>query len=105
MPEHFKKVIEDFLCEFCGQIVKGSGYTNHCPNCLYSKHVDKLIPGDRKSNCKGLMKPIGMQIKNGRYIIFHQCLICQKITRNQAAPNDNPELLVKLSSKPVKTNQ
>ena len=80
----------------------GDGYTNHCPHCLYSKHVDELIPGDRNSICKGEMKPIGLQIKSGRYIIFHQCQKCQKITRNKASKNDNHEKLIKLSTKPIK---
>ena len=38
---------ENFVCEVCGAKVKGTGYTNHCPQYLWSKHVDKLIPGDR----------------------------------------------------------
>lgn len=102
MPKHFTKVDEDFICEFCGRTTKGTGYTNHCPHCLYSKHVDELYPGDRQSKCQTLMKPIGLQIKSGRYIIFHQCLLCQKITRNKAAPEDNQEKLIELSQKPIK---
>lgn len=40
-PKNFTRVIEDFICENCGTEVKGNGYTNHCPKCLWSKHVDK----------------------------------------------------------------
>lgn len=101
--KNFIKVTEDFICEFCGTIIKGTGYTNHCPVCLYSKHVDELIPGDRASNCLGLMKPISLQIKSGKYILFHQCQTCQKITRNKTAPNDNQEKLIALSTILVKT--
>ena len=36
----FTRNIEDFTCEHCGATVKGNGYTNHCPMCLWSKHVD-----------------------------------------------------------------
>ncbi|MEK7061411.1 MAG: RNHCP domain-containing protein, partial [Patescibacteria group bacterium] len=43
----FVKKIEDFVCKVCGTKVKGTGYTNHCPNCLYSLHVDEEVPGDR----------------------------------------------------------
>lgn len=103
MPKHFTKVDEDFICEFCYRIVKGDGYTNHCPHCLISKHVDELIPGDRQSQCGGLMKPIAAQIKSGRFIVFHRCTKCNKMTRNKAGKNDNVELLVELSAKPVKT--
>jgi len=49
------------------------------------------------------MKPISLQIKHGQYVLFHQCQTCHKITRNQAAKNDNVELLIELSTKPVKT--
>ena len=39
------------------------GYScrNHCPNCLYSKHVDKN-PGDRQEDCHGMLEPIGIEI-------------------------------------------
>ena len=57
----FIRKIENFTCNNCGTFVVGDGYTNHCPNCLFSKHVD-TSPGDRKSSCKGLMEPIGIEI-------------------------------------------
>ena len=43
-------VNEDFICENCGKDVEKSSYTarDHCPYCLYSKHVD-INPGDRKN--------------------------------------------------------
>ena len=103
MPKHFKKVAEDFVCEFCYRVVKGDGYTNHCPECLISKHVDRLTPGDRAADCGGLMKPIATQIKSGRFIVFHQCVKCTKVTRNKAGAKDNTEKLIELSAKPVKT--
>jgi len=59
----FKMIDEEFICENCNTIVKPLGYTarNHCPKCLYSKHVD-ILPGDRKETCHGLLKPIGISI-------------------------------------------
>ena len=46
---------ESFTCENCHKEVKPLGYTarDHCPYCLYSKHVD-INPGDRQNTCKGL---------------------------------------------------
>lgn len=102
MPKHFTKVTEDFACEFCYRVVNGNGYTNHCQHCLYSKHVDHLSPGDRSADCHGMMIPIGLTIKNGRYVIFHRCSKCNKITRNKTSPKDNPEKLITLSTKPIK---
>lgn len=99
--KHFIRKIEDFVCEHCGTKVKGTGYTNHCPNCLYSKHVDLEIPGDRAANCGGLMKPVGVDLKHGEHIIIHKCLKCGKITRNKTSPEDNFEKILKLSAKPL----
>ena len=52
---------ETFTCRNCGRMVvpegAGSNHRNHCPNCLYSLHVD-IEPGDRESDCGGHMKPI-----------------------------------------------
>ena len=67
MSLKFQKNKEDFVCQNCGFKVKGTGYTNHCPNCLWSKHVD-IYPGDRKNNCGGLMKPIKIEVKNDNYL-------------------------------------
>jgi len=94
----FIKKKEDFICEVCGTAVKGNGYTNHCPNCLWSKHVDEEIPGDRKSNCLGLMKPIGLETKGQEYIITHQCEKCGKTIKNKSSSKDNFEKVIKLSS-------
>lgn len=40
---------ESFICEHCHKKVEKLGYTSrdHCPYCLYSKHVD-ITPGDRE---------------------------------------------------------
>ena len=53
---------ENFICDNCGMEVKKLNYTarDHCPYCLYSKHVD-IMPGDRLNNCHGLLKPIGLE--------------------------------------------
>lgn len=60
---------ETFTCEHCGEKITihptGSA-RNHCPYCLYSKHVDDAFPGDRASGCCGLMEPIGTDWKKGK---------------------------------------
>ncbi|MDB4939746.1 MAG: hypothetical protein JWO40_171 [Candidatus Doudnabacteria bacterium] len=92
----FTRKIENFTCEHCNNLVKGDGYTNHCPNCLYSKHVD-INPGDRASSCGGLMKPVQVFLKNGEYVIKHQCTICGYEKNNKTSPNDNFEKLLKIN--------
>jgi hypothetical protein len=92
----FKRTIEDFICEHCASLVEGSGYTNHCPNCLWSKHVD-VNPGDRKAICNGLMKPVSVERKKDEYIIIHRCELCRTTKKNKTAPNDNFEQILKLT--------
>ena len=92
----FSKVKENFTCEHCGFNVVGSGYTNHCPRCLWSKHVD-VNPGDRASQCNGMMEPISLEQKAGEYRILHRCIQCGFEKPNVVAENDNKASLVNLS--------
>ncbi len=100
MSKQFTKVKEDFVCEKCGTSVIGSGYTNHCPNCLWSKHVD-VYPGDRKSECGGAMEPIALQARGKEIIITHECRKCGHRKNNKTAKNDNNEKCIELSQKHI----
>jgi hypothetical protein len=87
MTQNFKRQIEDFVCENCGEEVLGSGFTNHCPRCLFSKHVD-INPGDRAEECGGLMEPLGVELEKGKYVITQKCLKCGRLWRNEASAGD-----------------
>ena len=92
----FKKTIEDFTCEHCGTHVKGDGYTNHCPQCLWSKHVD-VQPGDRAALCGGMMKPIRLEGSTNKYRIIQtceRCTISRSITVNK---NDDMKAVLALA--------
>ncbi len=97
MAKHFIRKKEDFVCVNCGEKVTGTGYTNHCHKCLFSLHVDKDVPGDRLSKCKGEMEPVRSESKSGGYMIVHKCKKCGKITRNKASKNDNFETILDLT--------
>lgn len=88
---------EKFVCLNCGQKIAGGGYVNHCPYCLWSKHVDQEVPGDRQSDCQGTMKPIGVIKKGERWRIVHQCQLCGKKTVTDTKKEDNFDLIIKLS--------
>jgi hypothetical protein len=88
MSLNFRRYREDFVCENCGEMVIGNGFTNHCPRCLYGKHVD-INPGDRAESCGGLMEPIGVELEKGKYVITQKCLKCGRIWRNEASPTDD----------------
>jgi len=95
----FTKRKEDFICANCGTHVVGNGYTNHCPKCLWSKHVDNN-PGDRASTCGGMMKPIAVQPEKDGFIITHKCEKCGKTIRQHSAENDDIETIISISSNP-----
>ena len=75
MSRRFQRRIEDFVCGHCGHAVQGTGYTNHCPRCLWSRHVD-VMPGDRQAECGGLMAPVAVAGAADAYRILHRCEAC-----------------------------
>ena len=90
-----------FTCNKCSRKVlplTNGSFRNHCPFCLYSRHVD-IKPGDRKGECKGLMKPVGLRYKSGkRFQIVHRCLGCgeervNKIAEDRVQPDDVSEII------------
>lgn len=96
MSKKFQRTIEDFTCGHCGFAVAGTGYTNHCPKCLWSRHVD-INPGDRAEPCGGMMAPAGIDQKNGGLLIVHRCEKCGFERRNKTAENDDIAALAALS--------
>ncbi len=96
----FLKRVENFTCDVCGTFVKGNGYTDHCPKCLWSKHVD-ISPGDRQAKCGGLMEPVGATQKQGKWYIFYRCQKCHHERYNIASPEDNFNKIIELSTHPI----
>lgn len=93
MNKKFTMINEWFECENCSYIITphptGSA-RNHCPKCLYSKHLDDVSPWDRNSECHGLMEPIGIDYKKNKWdMIKHKCTKCGKTILNQVAPDDD----------------
>lgn len=97
MTLKFTRKIEDFICENCGKEVEGNGFTNHCPFCLWSKHVD-VNPGDRAAGCQGMMKPARVEKDSDGYILVHKCEKCGYEKRNKVSKEDNFEELLKINT-------
>ena len=91
---------ENFKCENCGNEVFKLNYTarDHCPYCLYSKHVD-INPGDRLNNCQGLLEPIDIEKFKDTYKIIYKCEKCGQIHKNIIANDDDFEKIISLTKK------
>jgi DNA-directed RNA polymerase subunit RPC12/RpoP len=96
----FSRHTEDFDCGRCGQPVRGNGYTNHCPRCLWSRHVD-VQPGDRAATCGELMEPVGAEHAGGRTVLVQRCLRCGRVWRNKVAPDDDADAVLALFAEVV----
>ena len=94
----FIKREENFSCEHCGASVVGDGYTNHCPVCLWSKHVD-VSPGDRQAlaRCGGVMKPVRVALEKQDYIITHECVKCGHSKRNKMSEDDDFDVVTQIA--------
>jgi hypothetical protein len=94
----FERKRENFVCDCCGEEVTGNGYTDHCPRCLFGKHVD-VFPGDRAEVCGGILEPIGITYHPSRSDILYRCTRCGKEICNKVAENDNPEAVIAVAQK------
>ena len=90
---------EGFICENCGRKVEKSDYTSrdHCPFCLYSKHVD-INPGDRLNTCRGMLKPVGIEKYKDTFKIIYKCEKCGQLHKNIIHNDDDMDLIIQLSS-------
>jgi hypothetical protein len=95
MERQFQRRTEDFTCEHCGAAVTGTGYTNHCPQCLTSKHVD-IHPGDRMAACGGLMRPTGFEQRHGAWFVIQQCERCGHTRPNKLQSDTETSVAIEL---------
>lgn len=60
------------------------------------------MPGDRAETCKGILKPIGIEVKQGEMqSIQFECVKCKKRSRNKIAEDDDRDALFKVFGKIV----
>jgi hypothetical protein len=88
-------------------ILSGVNNRNHCPYCLWSKHLDLYQAGDRLAACKSLMQPVGLALKRtrkkygpqaanglrdaGELMLVHLCVDCARVSLNRIAADDDVE--------------
>ncbi|NMB88668.1 MAG: RNHCP domain-containing protein [Chloroflexi bacterium] len=101
-----------FQCLHCGAwvaldpVFSGVQNRNHCPYCLWSRHLDLDTPGDRLSACKAPMQPVGLALKpsrqkygparGGELMLVHRCSQCDKLVFNRIAADDDVEGLLEV---------
>ncbi len=95
----------DFTCIHCRQVVGarsyGTSHRNHCPHCLWSRHVDEE-PGDRRCPCRSPMEPIAIEVRGrGEWAIVHRCTGCGTLRTNRAAGDDHVLALLSLALRPI----
>ena len=94
---------QSFTCVHCGTTVPasaaGTENRNHCPRCLWSRHVD-VAPGDRRSGCLAPMEPITVWRRaGGEWSLLHRCSVCGTIRANRIAGDDNEMLLLSIAAR------
>ena len=98
-----------FTCTHCGGYVSTAQFSsgvrnrNHCPYCLWSRHVGLYSAGDRLAACKAPMRPIGLTLKatqnryrldSGELMLIHLCSDCGSLSINRIAADDIPETIL-----------
>jgi DNA-directed RNA polymerase subunit RPC12/RpoP len=108
----------DFRCLHCGYLVSanpilsGVANRNHCPYCLWSRHLDLLAAGDRLSACKAPMQPLALTLKrslkkysraaSGELMLVHSCIDCGKLALNRIAADDDVDALLETFERSLK---
>lgn len=94
-----------FTCLHCRCAVDpkahGTRHRNHCPNCLWSRHVDHE-PGDRRCPCRSAMEPICIAVRAGsEWALVHRCTGCGTLKTNRVAGDDRELALLQLALRPL----
>jgi len=102
---------DGFQCKHCQAYVCSASFLsgvlnrNHCPYCLWSRHLDLYEAGDRLAACKSLMEPIGLTFKTtrkkygagqGELMLIHLCTGCSHISINRIAADDDPATILSI---------
>jgi hypothetical protein len=110
-PTRHGQAGDGFYCIHCHAYVStatflsGVGNRNHCPYCLWSRHLDLYAAGDRLSACKAPMAPVGLAFKHapkkygnthGELMLIHSCSDCGAISLNRIAADDVSENIMRV---------
>ena len=109
MTYRYDTITSDFKCKHCHNYVStdpllsGVNNRNHCPYCLWSRHLDLYNAGDRLAACKAEMKPVALTFKRankkygsrqGELMLVHLCTDCGSVSINRSAADDDAETIL-----------
>ncbi len=102
---HKSRSDSGFTCIRCKQPVSsqafGTQHRNHCPFCLWSRHLDDE-PGDRRCPCRAPMEPVAIEVRrDGEWAIIHRCTGCGTLRTNRVAGDDRELALLALVLRPL----
>ncbi len=118
MKSVYRDTFGTFQCLHCHQLVmaeslfSGVQNRNHCPYCLWSRHLDLYRGGDRLAACKAGMEPVGLTLKKtnkkygsqqGELMLIHACMDCGKISINRIAADDDAEMVMSIYQRSLRT--
>ncbi len=98
----------DFKCLQCriyvsaNPLLSGVHNRNHCPLCLWSRHMDLYKAGDRLAACRAAMQPLGLTLKTsakkygsnqGELMLIHVCTACGAVSINRIATDDDNDAI------------
>jgi hypothetical protein len=91
---------------FTDSLLSGVLNRNHCPYCLWSRHLDLHTSGDRLAACKATMQPVGLSLKKvhkryaqggaGELMLVHQCIECGAVSVNRIAADDDSQKIIEV---------
>ncbi len=109
---YYLDINSDFKCLHCRNdvsaeaLLAGVQNRNHCPYCLWSRHLDLFRAGDRLAACKAPMRPLGLTLKrsrnkyasaaHGELMLVRQCVDCGRVSINRIAADDVPEAILEV---------
>ncbi|MDD5367806.1 MAG: RNHCP domain-containing protein [Anaerolineaceae bacterium] len=112
LPAWRTQAEDGFRCRHCGVFVSSAVWLagvlnrNHCPYCLWSRHLDLYQPGDRLSACQAPMRPAGLSHKQtqkkyasarlGELLLVHVCTGCSGVSINRLAADDDVETVLQV---------
>lgn len=97
---------EGFTCIRCKVHIQAIGFgtkhRNHCPRCLWSRHVDER-PGDRQNPCRAPMEPIAISVRSDQdeWVLIHRCTACAELIVNRIGGDDSEIALLLLALRPL----